>query len=89
MKAKTLIISGTYQHTTHPVILGVRHTVIYDVTLYGQTPESPEVQYITSFKMDLNGYDELQEVSRAYFARYFKTDLFNIISMDNLNKKAA
>jgi hypothetical protein len=43
MKAKTLIISGTYQHNTQPVILGVRHTVIYNVTIYGQSPESPEV----------------------------------------------
>lgn len=89
MKAKTLIISGTYQHNTQPVILGVRHTVIYNVTIYGQSPESPEVQFITAFKMELNGYDELQEIARAYYAKYFNTDLFNIVSMDNLNKAAA
>lgn len=87
---KTLIITGTYQSSTQPATMfGVRETVIYDITIYGQSPESQEVQFITAFKMELSGYDELQEICRAHYAKYFNTDLFNIISLENLNRKVA
>lgn len=78
---KTLIITGTYQTELAP-----KNGVRYTVTLYGQSPESPEVQYITSFNEVLSGYDSLQELSRAKYAEYFKTDLFNIISLENLQR---
>ena len=77
---KTLIIAGVYQ----PEGNGIR----YNVTLYGQTNESPEVQYITHFNEVLTGYTQLQEVSRDKFAKYFSTDLFNIISLDTLHRQA-
>lgn len=63
---KTLIIAGTYQ----PEGNGIR----YNVTLYGQTPEKPEVQYITHFNEVLNGYTHLQEFSRSKYANYFGVD---------------
>jgi hypothetical protein len=78
---KTLIITGTYQTELMP-----KNGVRYIVTLYGQSPESPEVQYITSFNEVLSGYNSLQEFSRAKYAEYFKTDLFNIISLENLQR---
>lgn len=82
---KTLIITGTYSPeapTQGPKSSGVR----YNITLYGQTPDKPEVQYITSFNEVLTGYDHLQTISRRKYCDYFKTDLFNIISLENLQR---
>lgn len=81
---KTLIITGTYTPKNHRPYNPSK--VKYNVVLYGQSPESPAVQFITAFSEELSGYDKLQELSRQKYADYFKTDLFNIVSMDNLNR---
>lgn len=78
---KTLIISGTYTHT------GPNEKILYRVTLYGQSPEQPLVIYLTTFERWLNGYDELQRVCRAEYCKRFDTDLYNIISLDNLTPR--
>jgi len=73
---KTLIIAGTAK-----IICG---RVQYNVALYGQSASMPLVQYITSLNFEASGYNELQDVARAKYAKYFNTDLFNIISLENI-----
>ena len=82
---KTLIITGTARQVRTETETTISYQVEYNVTIYGQSPASPEVQLITWFKQTLTGYNELQEVCRAKYAKYFQTDLFNIISMENIN----
>ena len=70
---KTLVIAGTYTPK--------ENGVFYKVDLYGQTPSKPAVQYITSLEQLLPSYSQLEEVCREKFARYFKTDMFDIVSL--------
>jgi hypothetical protein len=58
--------------------------VYYNVHLYGQTEKMPEVRCFAFIEENLRGFDHLQEVARAKFAKWFETDLFNIISMENI-----
>lgn len=82
---KTLIITGTAKTVRTETENTIRYDVEYNVTIFGQSPASPEVQLITWFKKTLTGYNELQDICRAKYANYFQTDLFNIISMENIN----
>lgn len=82
---KTLIITGVY-HPEEPSQSSKPSGVRYNVVLYGQTPDQPAVQFITSFNEVLTGYDHLQAKCRNIYKDYFKTDLFNIISLENLNR---
>lgn len=76
---KTLIIAGAYQN--------LAKNVNYDVVLMGQSPENPLVQVITYLNIDCNGYNDLQDICRNKYADYFKTDLFNIISIEHLTRR--
>ena len=73
---KTLIISGTAKN--------VNNKVLYNVTLFGQSKENPLCVYITSINEELSGFNQLQDVCRNKYASYFNTDLFNIISLENI-----
>lgn len=80
---KTLIITGTY------TAAGPNDKILYRVTLYGQSEAHPLVIYLTTFERWLNGYDELQRVCRQEYCTRFETDLFNIISLENLSPRPA
>jgi len=84
---KTLIITGTARTIEQPPgeLGAISYKVEYNITIFGQSPASPEVQCITYFKETLNGYDDLQELCRARYANYFQTSLSDIISMENIN----
>ncbi len=81
---KTLIITGTARTIQQPPdkIGAIGYKVEYNVMLFGQSQERPLIDCITYFKETLRGYDQLQEVCREKYAKYFQTDLFNIISME-------
>lgn len=79
---KTLIISGTYTPAKP------NDKILYRITLFGQSELHPLVIYLTSFERLLSGYDELQRVCRAEYCKRFDTDLFNIISLENINSSA-
>lgn len=76
---KTLIISGTVQRSEYNI-----NQLTYDVVLFGQTKENPLCQLITYTKIDCGGYNEMQDIARDLYAKYFNTDLFNIISLENI-----
>jgi len=76
---KTLIITGTVENNG-------KGKYEYDLMLFGQTPDNPLVQVITSVKVALNSYDEMQRLCRLKYCLYFKTDLNNIISLENINR---
>lgn len=73
---KTLIISGTAKNQNNKVL--------YNVTLFGQSDNNPTCIYITSFNEELRSFNDLQDVCRNKYASYFNTDLFNIISLENI-----
>jgi primosomal protein N'' len=81
---KTLIIAGTYYQTTKRVENTSTFAVHYKVALFGQTKEQPLMQYVGEINQELTGFDQLQEVARAKYAKWFNTDLFNIVSMEVL-----
>jgi len=75
---KTLIITGTAKSIISS------NKIEYDLTLFGQTKEHPLTVYITSRKFTCKCYDEMQAICRGIYSEYFKTDLFNIISLDSV-----
>jgi hypothetical protein len=76
---KTLIITGTVENNG-------KGKYEYNLMLFGQTKDEPLVQVITTIKVALNCYDEMQNICRAKYCEYFKTDLYNIISIENINR---
>lgn len=81
---KTLIIAGTAQPIATHYNNITTHSVYYKVMLYGQSEKHPLVQWFAAIDAELRSYDHLQDVAREKYAKYFNTDLFNIVSMDNL-----
>ena len=77
---KTLIISGTVSKSKVS-----DNMLTYDLCLFGQTKESPLAQVIKYEVMECTGYYEMQDKARAAFAKYFNTDLFNIISLEHIH----
>jgi len=75
---KTLLIFGTIEKCTF------ENSYFYDFTLYGQTDAAPQISHITSQRLKLNGYNDLDTYARQKFAEYYKTDLFNIIADEKL-----
>jgi hypothetical protein len=73
---KTLIITGTAKT--------INSGVQFDITLFGQSPEQPEVQYITSFAGEFIENSSMEALARQIYAKYFKTDANNLISMQNI-----
>jgi hypothetical protein len=73
---KTLIITGTAKPT--------ETGVMFDIVLYGQSVEHHEVQYITWFKGEFLCNAAMEKRARELYVDYFKTDGFNIISMQNI-----
>lgn len=79
---KTLIISGT---VTLSKEIGLKDgTYCYNVALFGQTNEHPVCVYIVGFQYHCSGYNDLIDFCKTKYANYFKTDLFNIITLDNI-----
>jgi hypothetical protein len=76
---KTLIITGTVENNG-------KGKYEYDLVLYGQSPDLPLVQLITVVKGAYNGYDEIQRICRNKYCEYYKTDLNNIVSLENINR---
>jgi hypothetical protein len=74
---KTLIITGTAK----PKNDGVE----YDLNLFGQSPDQPLAVYIRPVKLVNSDYYTMEDVCRAEYAKYFNTDLYNIISLVNLH----
>lgn len=77
---KTLIISGTVSKSKIS-----DNMLTYDLCLFGQTKEMPLMQVIKYEAMECSGYNDMQEKARAAYAKYFNTDLFNIISLENIH----
>lgn len=76
---KKLILSGTVKKSEfNPNML------TYDLCLLGQSKESPLCQVITYKEIEAKCYSEMQEIVRKIYANYFNTDLFNIISIENI-----
>jgi len=72
---KTLLITGSYLCESSNL------PVLYDITLFGQTDDSPEIVLITSFKLSLFGYDELVRVCKDKFCKYYNVSDNNIIAL--------
>jgi hypothetical protein len=73
---KTLILSGTVKN--------VGNKCVYDLCLFGQTAIEPLCTVITYKIIECSGYSEMQDIVRNIFADYYKTDLFNIISIEHI-----
>lgn len=81
---KTLIIAGTAKPVYHTKGNETRMHVDYNVMLFGQSQAHPLCVCFGVINYELQSFDKLQEVARAKYCKYFETDLFNIISMENL-----
>jgi hypothetical protein len=57
----------------------------YDLCLFGQHESNPLAQVITYKKIECKGYTEMQEIARQIYAKYYNTDLYNIVSIENIN----
>jgi hypothetical protein len=75
---KTLIITGTFENNGNG-------KYEYDLCLLGQSKELPLVQVITYIKI-VGVYDDVQRICREKYCEYFKTDLYNIISIENIKR---
>lgn len=76
---KTLLICGTYR--------AENKSVFYNVTLFGQIKDKPEIQYITFVKGFFTGYTNLIKVCKEKFCDYYKINDYNIITLDSLWNK--
>jgi len=76
---KTLLITGVYY------CLSANLPVLYDIELWGQTKDNPQIQLISVYNISLSGYDNLINFCRAEYSRYFKTDDSNITILDYLH----
>lgn len=76
---KTLIISGTVSKSKIS-----DNMLTYDLCLFGQTKEKPLVQVIRYVELECTGFSDMQDKVRKIYADYFNTDLFNIISLENI-----
>ncbi len=79
---KTLIITGTCN--TH-YYLG-KILVDYNLHLFGQTEEHPKCVFINAVVLKDSCYVDMVNHCKKVYAEYFKTDDFNIISMENINR---
>lgn len=79
---KTLIISGTVKKSLDPSLKD--GTYEYNLTIFGQSVEHPLCVCISGFTLCCSGYSEMMDFCREKYASYFNTDLFNIISMENI-----
>ena len=75
---KNIIITGTAKPSPN-------NMVYYNLDLFGQTKENPRCTFITSLNIECNGHTEMEEICRNKYAKYFDTDLFNIISLNSIN----
>lgn len=76
---KNLIIAGTYN------IDRISGKVIYNVFLYGQTEETPGMQFIKNLYVE-GSHRILSETARSEFTHFYKCDNYNIISSTNLTE---
>lgn len=86
IKMKSLIIAGTYKQIAIKTQNGTGYHIHYNVYLFGQTSDRPTVECIGFLDRETRGFDELQELARERFCKYFDCDAFNIISMEVLNE---
>lgn len=79
---KTLIITGTCNtHYNQGKIV-----VDYNLHLFGQSPEHPKCVFIQAVVLKNSHYVDMVNHCKTGYADYFKTDDFNIISMENINR---
>ena len=76
---KTLIICGTVKVSPND-----EGKFLYDLCLLGQTPENPTVQVITYKLIECANFSTMQAIARQAYADYFKIDLYNIITIENI-----
>lgn len=84
---KTIIIAGTYKHIEKHVDNTTSYSVHYDVSLYGQSPQSPLMVCFGFINEEMRCFEHLQNVARAKYAQWFKVSLSDIISMEVLNER--
>lgn len=76
---KTLLITGVY------LCESVNLPVLYDIDLWGQSDNTPEITFITHLELSLNrGHDELLRVCREKYCNYMGVDDNNITHLDML-----
>lgn len=74
---KNLIISG-YCYCINS------KTTYYEVSLFGQTKESPACVFITKICAYTSGYKALIDMCKQKYCNYFNVDDWNIITMHSI-----
>jgi len=86
---KTLIITGIYKsHYTKKTENGLtsyKVSINYSVDIFGQCNEQTLCTFIKSFEIIDSNYNSMIDECKAIFAKYFDTDLFNIVTIDRLH----
>ena len=78
---KTLLITGVYHIETTNL------PILYNVTLWGQHPDLPEITYITHLELSLNvGYTELVRICRKEYCKHYGVNDNNLITLDSLKQ---
>lgn len=77
---KTLIVTGVVWQDS-----GNKKLNHYNLTLFGQTRECPEVEYIKStFLHSEIGYSDVIKRCKEIYCEYFDVDKFDIITLENI-----
>ena len=78
---KTLLIVGTYVFNDAP------QTIKYNVVLYGQTDDFPEITYITTRIISARNHASLISECKKVYCKYFNVDDWNIVTLDWITKQ--
>ena len=76
MNCKTLLIVGS--------AMVIDSKIHYKLTLYGQSNEDKRMVFIRQVNPIVQCYASMIDFCKDVYCSYFNTDLFNIITLDNL-----